>query len=132
MTRDDLVELVQNADIGVFTISQELPYTVDNQPLFIKNSKKIYIDLPAITITNAFPTLDNLSVRQETVRITLFMSNEARVLPGYNDVIANLQNLKDDTGVKQMGYTGRNCSVTTRYQDNLLVTQIDYEFSRLL
>lgn len=132
MTRDQLVDLIQDTDIGVYSVSQELPYTVDNQPLYVKNSRKIYIDLPSITISNAIPTLDNLSVKQEIVRISIYFSNDAKVLPSYNDVITNLQNLKDNTGVRSMGYTGRTANMTTRYQDNLLITQIDYEFSRLL
>lgn len=128
--RQTVIELIQDTDIGVYTLSQELPYTADGTPLYQKNAKKIYVDLAQYTEVSAIPTLDNNSIMSQTISVSVYFSNEARVLPSYDEVVTNLRALKDAATVRALGYHSRQCDVTTSYVDNLLVTQLQYQFTK--
>lgn len=129
--RDLILELVQDTDTGQLTTSQELPYTVDNTALYLKNARKIYIDLPQITKVNLINTLDNQTISNITTNIRIYFSVEAKTLPGYEDIISNLAAIKDSTRIRNLAYIQRNCITTTEYVDNMLVTTIEFEFTKI-
>lgn len=128
--RDTVIELIQDTDTGVFTLSQELPYTADGTVLYTKNPKKIYVDLAQYTEVTAIPTLDNNTILNQTTSISVYFSCEARVLPSYDEVVTNLLAIKDAAAVRALGYHNRQCEVTTEYEDNLLITQVQYQFTK--
>jgi hypothetical protein len=130
--RDTVIELIQDTDTGVFTLSQELPYEVDGMMLYEKNAKKIYVDLAQILETSAIPTLDNNSILNQTTTINVYFSCEASRLPSYDEVITNLKMLKDAAEIRALGYHSRTVEVTTAYVDNLLVTTLQYQFTKLI
>lgn len=129
--RDLILELVQNTDTGILAVSQELPYSVDGTALYLKNAKKIYVDLAQITRANFITTLDNQSISNITTSIKVFFSNEAKTIPGYDDIVTNLASIKDSTGVRSLGYVQRNCTSSTEYIDNMLVTTLEFEFTKI-
>lgn len=130
--RELFLEEVQGTDTGVFTVSRELPSTVDGTLLFVKNPRRIYVDLPQTRTETLITTLDNIHIRQETTTITIFFSVEAKTVAGYDDAVQNLQLLSGSSVFKQEGYVRNQCQVSTSYIDNVLITELTYEFTKLI
>jgi hypothetical protein len=130
--RELFLEQVQNTDTGVFTVSRELPSTVDGTLLYVKNPRRIYVDLPDSSTETLISTLDNLNIRQQTTSISIFFSVEAKTVAGYDDAITNLTQILDSAELAQEGYMRSNLNITTSYIENLLVTELAYEFRKLL
>jgi hypothetical protein len=128
--RDILLPIVQDTDTGVFLVSQELPFTVDGIALFVKNPKRIYVDMAQSQQTSIANTLDNGSIVLENTQIKVYMSCESKVVAGYTEAIDNLKLLVDDDELKE--WSQRSVNVLTRYDSNLLITELTYQFRKLL
>lgn len=130
--RSTFLPLVQDTDTGIFSVSQELPYTADGTNLYVKNPRRIYVDQSQTEQETIIQTLDNLNVVRETSTISVFFVVEAKTVAGYDDAVTNLKLLTQAQEIKSQGYTNRQVTVTTSYEDNLLVTELTYTFSRIL
>lgn len=130
--RELFLDELQGTDTGVFSVSRELPSTVDGTLLYVKNPRRIYVDLPQTSTETLITTLDNIHIRQETTQITIFFSVEAKIVAGYDDAVQNLQLLSGSSVFKQEGYVRNQCQVSTSYLDNLLITELTYEFTKLI
>ena len=128
--RDIVLPIVQDTDTGVFLVSKELPFTVDGIALFVKNPKRIYVDMAQSQQTSIANTLDNGSIILENTQIKVYMSCESKVVAGYTEAIDNLKLLIDDAELKE--WSQRSVSVLTRYDSNLLITELTYQFRKLL
>lgn len=130
--RDLFLSLVQDTDIGRFSVAQELPYDVDGIALYVKNARRIYVSMPTTTQEELYYTLDNMNIAIETTEITLYFTVEAKTVAGYDDAITNLKTIRDHADLKSMGYARRRVNVTSRYESNLLITELTYQFSKIL
>jgi hypothetical protein len=130
--RDLFLSLVQDTDTGRFSVAQELPYDVDGIALYVKNARRIYVSMPTTTQEELYYTLDNMNIAIETTEITLYFTVEAKTVAGYDDAITNLKTIRDHADLKSMGYARRRVNVTSRYESNLLITELTYQFSKIL
>jgi len=126
-----VMELIQDTDTGVYTLSQELPYTADGTALYTKNLKKIYVNLAQRSEEIAIATLDASNITNQTTRVQVYLANEARVLPSYDQVVTDLIAIKDSEEIRNQGYYRRQCEVSTEYEDNILITTLEYEFTKI-
>lgn len=124
--------LVQDSDTGVFAVSQELPYDVDGIALYVKNPRRIYVSMATTTQEELYYTLDNQNIVIETTEITLYFTVEAKTVAGYDEAITNLKTLRDHADIKSLGYARRRVNVTSRYESNLLITELTFQFNKLL
>ena len=130
--RDLIIELIQDTDTGVYTLSQELPYSADGTPLYVKNLKKIYVDMEQFNTDPILQTLDNNAISTMTYTVRVYMANEARMLPSYTDVVTNLIDIKDAAEIRALGYSTRRCQVSTEFADNILTTTFEFQFSKYI
>lgn len=130
--RDIFLPLVQDTDTGIFSVSQELPYEVDGIALYVKNPRRIYVDNAQISQEDIIYTLDNMSLVIETAQLTIYFCVEAKIVAGYDDAVTNLKQLRDHADLRALGYTRRTCNVLKRYESNLLITELTYQFSKTL
>lgn len=127
-----IIDLIQETDTGQLTLSQEFPYQADATPLYVKNLRKIYVDVMTTNRVGFIPTLDNNSINTLTNTIRVYWATEAKVSDSYEDIVSNLIGIKDATAVRALGYQNRNCSAVTEYVDNILVTTLEYEFTKII
>lgn len=129
--RELIVELIQDTDTGVLTLSQELPYSADGTPLYVKNLRKIYVDVMTTNSVQFLATLDNNAINTLTNTIRVFWATEAKVSETYEDIVTNLLGIKDSASIRALGYVNRQCNAVTEYVDNILVTTLEYEFQKI-
>jgi len=127
-----IIDLIQDTDTGQLTLSQEFPYTADGTALYVKNLRKIYVDVMTTNRVGFIPTLDNNSINTLTNAIRVYWATEAKVSESYEDIVSNLIGIKDATAVRALGYPNRRCSASTEFVDNILVTTLEYEFTKII
>ena len=129
--RDEILEFVQTLNLGTVTVSSELPWTDNDVPLYLKNLKKVYVDIDQITSEPFITTLSGLNISNEVTSVRIYFANDAKVLlPNYSEVIANLREAKDITTIQ--GVQRRDVVVTTSIENDVLITELEFRFTKLL
>ena len=128
--RDLLVDHLNTQNLGEFTLSRELPWSSSGTPLYLKNSKKIYVDLAQTADEPLLSALDGLVISDTITTVRLYFSNDAKVLPpGYSNLIATLKAAKDTDLITEV--RRRECAVATEFEEDQLVTTVEYRFINL-
>jgi hypothetical protein len=128
--RTEVLEYIQSLDIGGFNVSNELPWTESGTELYVKNLKKIYVDIDQIQVDPQILTLDGRNINNEITIIRIFFANDAKQVPAnYSDVVAELKTAKDIEAAQ--GFTRRECQVQTDIQADRLITTIELRFIKI-
>jgi hypothetical protein len=128
--RTEIIDYVQGLNLGTFTVSTELPYTESGQAMYVKNPKRIYVDEEQITSEPILQALDGLTVVDEEASVTIFFSVDSKLLPAnYEAVLTALKGAKDITTID--GVIRRELDVSTGYDGDLLVTELEIRFNKI-
>lgn len=129
--RQEVLDYVQTLNLGTVTVSTELPWTDNDVPLYLKNLKKVYVDVETIAIEPIVTALDGLNISAETTSVRIYFANDAKVLlPNYTDIVNDLRLAKDITTVT--GVQRRECAVSTAIDNDVLITELEVTFTKLL
>jgi hypothetical protein len=128
--REDLITYVKSLSLGSFTVSEELPRDESGLALYLKNPKKLYVDEDQVSQQPIIQTLSGLNIYDESTTVSLYFTADAKTLPAnYSTLVSNLRlgrNIQQD-----VGYTNRTVEVQTEFDADMLVTRIDYTFSKI-
>lgn len=128
--RAEIIEHLQGQNLGNFTLSLELPWSSSGEPLYRKNAKKIYVDRTQYSTDPLISTLDGTNITNTIYTVRLYFSNDAKQLPpSYDDLITTLRAAKDTTTIT--GVSRRDVVVTTDFEEDVLVTELEYRFTKL-
>lgn len=128
--REELLDYIGTIDLGGYTLSSEVPWTDAGIPLYVKNPKRIYVDLEQYTTEPFIQTLNGITISNEVGTVRVYFSNDAKQLPAnYNSLIASLRLGKDITTIQ--GVNRRECEVSTEFENDLLVTELEFRFIKL-
>ena len=129
--RTELLNYVQALNLGTVTVSTELPWTDNDVPLYLKNLKKVYVDTDNVTAEPFIQALNGLNLSNEITSVRLYFACDAKVLlPNYDDIITALKaarNINTITAVQR-----REVDVSTTVENDVLVTELEYRFTKLL
>jgi len=129
--RELLVAYLKTLSLGTIGVSDELPWTKDGDPLYIKNYKKIYVDRPLITQDALINTLAGSSIVNQTTAVTAYLTVDAKNQPSnLAQVISDLTAARGE--IQTANQHSRTCSVTQEYQGDALVATFEYSFIELL
>jgi hypothetical protein len=128
--RQDILDYINNLGLGSFSLSQQLPYDNSGVPMYIRNVKTIYVDLAQYNDDTLIKTLDGNHVYNEITSVKVYFTADAKQLPAnYETVISDLKGAKDATTIT--GANRRECLVSTSFQGDVLVTELEYRFTKL-
>lgn len=128
--RQEIIDYLSGINLGSFTLSQEMPWISSDQPLYLKNLKKIYVDRTQYSTEILIPTLNGHDVSADTTTVRLFFATDAKqVSPDYDDVVTDLRAAKDADTIT--GVNRRDCLVLTSFEGDLLVTELEYRFTKI-
>lgn len=129
--RTEVLDYIRTVDLGGFSVTETLPWSESGTPLYIKNVKTIYVDAVQYTTEPFLSTLNSLSLQNEVQTVRVFFASDAKtLLPNYNDLITELRlvnNIVTVPGVHQ-----RQVDISTTMQNDLLITELEYRFTKLL
>jgi len=128
--RTELVEYLDGENLGGYVLSRELPWSSSGQPLYVKNAKKIYVDKTNYTTDPLITTLDGRSIANTIYSVRLYFSNDAKQLPpSYDELIEVLRTAKDASTIT--GVQRRDVIIETSFQEDLMITELEYRFTKL-
>lgn len=129
--RTEILEYVQSVNLGSVTVSTELPWTENDVPLYLKNLKKVYVDVDNITVEPFIQALNGLNISNEITSVRVYFACDAKtLLPNYNDIVTSLKAAKDITTIA--GVQRRECDIATSVENDQLVTELEFRFIKLL
>ena len=128
--RQDLLTYLKGLKLTSFKVSDELPFSSSGTPLFTKNSKVLYVDQPQQIAENVLTTLSGPLIDQSTTTIRVFLTSDAKQLPSTYD--AMVQSVKAGRTALKAGYHRAECYVVTTYDNDLLQTEFEFRFTKLL
>ena len=132
-TRANMLTVLNAANLAPLTgVSSELPWLTANEPLFIKNAKRVYVERELRDEASVIQTLDN-SVRgvDRTTTIRAYVAVDAKNQPsGFESVVNTIANLKNSATFATQGQ--RECNVSQEFRNDLLVTEFEFQFRELV
>jgi len=129
--RQEVIDYIQTLDIGGYNVSNELPWEESGTPLYIKNLKKIYVDVDQFEVDPFVQTFSGLNINNETTVVRIFFANDAKNLPpNYSDVVSELKTAKDIEVIQ--GFNRREALVSTEVEADRLVTELELRFTKLI
>ena len=129
--RQELIDYIGVQNLGGFILSQELPYSSSGTPLYIKNPKRIYVDRTEYSNEPLIATLNGVQVDSEIASVRVYFASDAKQLPpNYDTVITSLRAGKDTSTIT--GVTRRECDISTTFEEDLLVTELEFRFTTII
>ena len=128
--RTEILDYLQSQNLGLFTVTREQPWTENDIPLYLKNLKKVYVSQDSVEIVPLFATLDGLDIPSEVTTVTVYLACDAKQTPpNLDQVIAAVKTAKNITTIT--GVNRRECNVTSSYDNDLLLTELEFKFTKL-
>lgn len=128
--RTEILNYLLSQNLGSFTTTQELPWNENTVPLYIKNLKRVYVDREEVETEPLFATLDALDVTSEVTSVTVYLACDAKQTPpDLDQVIAIVRGAKS---VNVPGVNRRNVEVVTSYENDVLIKEIIFSFTKII
>jgi len=128
--RQEVLDYINGIDLKGFTLSHEIPWTDSETPLYLKNPKRIYVDVTNYTTDPLFLTLDGTNIDQDVASVTVVFSNDAKQLAGsYDSLVSQLKAGKNS--IQAIGNYRREVEVATEFDNDMLVTELTYRFIKI-
>ncbi len=128
--RQEVIDYLQSQNLGAFTIAGEVPWTETGTALYLKNLRKIYVDVDAFATDPLITTFTGLNINNETTIVRVYFANDAKQLPSnYDEVVSVIKSAKDINTTA--GYVRREVNVSTSYDNDRLITEIELRYIKL-
>lgn len=128
--RSDLLAYIKQLKLKNFSTSDELPFS-SGTDLYLKNPKRIYVDVEQVEMTAFIPLLNSPDIDQEVHTIKVYFATDAKQLPAdYSQVVSLIRLAKDSISVPRG--LGKDAKSNTEYVNDLLVTTIEFTFTKLI
>lgn len=128
--RQEVIDYVQGLNLGTYIVSTELPWTDNTIPLYVKNLKKIYIGVDEFQVNPIITTLSGLNITEDVNIVRIYFANDAKqVPPNYEDVVSQLRTAKNINTTA--GFNRREVDVTTSFDSDKLVTELELRFIKI-
>jgi hypothetical protein len=129
--RTEILDFLQSQNLGVFTVTREDPWSENGLPLYRKNLKKIYVSQEQITVEALLTTLDGLDIPSEVTTVTVYLACDAKQPPSnLRDVVLAVRAAKNITTIEAVNR--RECDVVSTYENDTIVTELEFRFTRLI
>lgn len=129
--RTDILNYMLSQNLGVITTSQELPWDSDGVALYVKNLKKVYVSESEVQVEPLIATLDGAIIDSEVTSVKAYVACDAKQLPpNFSDAVTVMRDAKDvvtDAGIRR-----RDCLISRSYDNDILVTELEFRFTKLL
>jgi hypothetical protein len=129
--RELILAWLQDNAVTGFTVTAELPWDSSGQPLYLNNMKRIYVDQPQTVQEPLIDVLNGQGVVNETTTVSIYLATDAKKQPAnYDAVTAMIKSTRLDPAIT--GVTQRTTTVSTEFDADVLVSQFDINFRKLI
>jgi hypothetical protein len=129
--RELILAWLQDNAVTGYTVTAELPWDSSGQPLYLNNMKRIYVDQPQTVQEPLIDVLNGHGVVNETTTVSIYLATDAKKLPANYDAVASMiKSTRLDPAIT--GVTQRATTVSTEFDADVLVSQFDINFRKLI
>lgn len=128
--RNDIIAYLKTQSLGTVGISAELPWSKDNEGLYLKNFKKIYVDQDQTIQEPLFNTMDGGSIVSQTTTVVAYLTVDAKTpLVNYDAIVSLMVNARNMVAIDSK--LDRTVSVAKNYEGDAIVTEFTFEFREI-
>ena len=127
--RTELLSAITTAisTLTQFAVSQELPWSQNGTPLYLKNMKKIYVDRERQEETTLIPTLNGGEVFQDDLITEVYVAVDAKNTPSQLDaLITKILGVKSTINVVNFG---SESDYTVDKQEDVLIYTFEFRLN---
>lgn len=125
--RSGIISRLQSQLTSGITCTSELPWSQNGQPLYLKNFKKVYVDMPRQEQTTLIPTINGNEVFQNDQICSAYLAVDAKNQPsGLDTAISKILEAKAYTGVVNFG---SESDYTVETIEDVLVYTFEYRIN---
>lgn len=129
--RKQLLDFIKTQKLGGFRVDDALPRNESGESLYLKNPRRIYVDQDQTDVNPIIIALNGLNISTKVTRVTVYFSTDAKLLSANYDELLDL--LQEGRNIApEMGFNSRDCAVRTSYENDLLVTELEYSYTKLI
>ena len=133
--RNAIVNYLKNNRKGLtpLIVAEQLPYMDDNQPLYYRNKKYIYVEVDQVEQSTALNALDGSGATNEKTLVRAFFVTDAKQpIPNYEEVVQIIKDARLTDEISPQGIIQRLCRVTPRFENDTLLTEFEFSFVKLI
>lgn len=128
--RDQVLAYLDGLDLGTFAMSQELPFDNAGTALYLKNPKRVYVNVDQNATEVFLGLMGQNSIDMDVVSVIVYFANDAKNLPAdYSDTVNAVVGAKSLYATN--GFFKRDYLTSTEYDNDLMVTTIELRFYKL-
>ena len=129
--RTEILDYFKANKVNGYTLTQELPWDTQGNPLYLKNFKYIYVDSDQIAQEPLIDVLNGAGIVNQITTVSTFITTDAKNQPSnYATMVSTFMNARLDTDIA--GVTQRATQVSTEFIGDAQVTQFDFSFRQLI
>lgn len=128
--RTEILDYLKGLKLKNYNISDELPFSNSGTAMYTKNTKRIYVDLEQITNEPFIMVFDSNGIDSEVHSVRLYFTTDAKQLPSdYTALVSQIRSAKDVSST--VNYHRREVSNTTSFENDLMLTEFEFRFTKL-
>jgi hypothetical protein len=129
--RTEILDYFKVNKVNGYTLTQELPWDTQGNPLYLKNFKYIYVDSDQIAQEPLIDVLNGAGIVNEITTVRTYITTDAKNQPSnYATMVSTFMNARLDTDIT--GVTQRATQVSTEFIGDAQVTQFEFSFRELI
>jgi len=128
--RTAVLDYIRDINPGGFFVTDELPWNESGLALYLKNLKRVYVDVEQTETEDFLTSFSGLTIQNRLHNIRVFFATDAKTLPpNYEDFVTALRRVND---IAVDGFHRRLVNISTTIENDVLVTELEYRFTKLL
>jgi biopolymer transport protein ExbD len=128
--RTQVVDRIKSLALNGVSLSAELPYDESGAAIYIKNPKTLYVDRTQYETVPLIQALNGLNINNTTTSVSVYLAVDAKNPLTQLDSI--IQSLRDVTSSIELdGTHTRESTVSTEYENDLLIVNVEYRLTRI-
>lgn len=128
--RTELLDYIRALKFKSFNVSDELPFSNAGTILYTKNIKRIYADLEQYTNEPFITLFGDYNIDSEVHSVRLYFSTDAKQLPSdYSTVVSEIRAAKNVPTTDK--YFRRDVTSSTSFENDLMITEFEFRFTKL-
>ncbi len=127
--RTELLNYLKDQKFKNFNVSDELPFSSSNTAMYLKNPKRMYLDLEQVS-TEPFINTFGAGVDAEVYSVRLFFTTDAKQLPSdYSTVVDTIRSGRNVP--TDLQFFRRQVTNSTSFEGDLMITEFEFSFTKL-
>lgn len=128
--RTQVIDKIKALALNGVSLSSELPFEESGVAQHIKNPKTIYVDRTQFESVPIVQALNGLNINNTTTTVSVYLAVDAKnPLVQLDSIVQSLRGIEDS--IELDGAHTRESTVSTDYEDDLLVVNVEYNLTRI-